>query len=79
MDSDLRRNIGSRIKTLRIQKGMSQEQLAIRIGNSSKQYISALEHGAKNVTIDVLGRIAEALEVELKVEFDDDHALDIRK
>lgn len=32
------------------------------IGNGSKQYISSIENGAKNVTFDVLCRIAKALE-----------------
>lgn len=69
MDDDLKRNIGSQIRALRIQKGMTQEQLAISIGNSSKQYISALENGAKNVTIDVLCRVADALDSELIIVF----------
>lgn len=69
MDNDLKRNLGSQIRALRIQKGMTQEQLAISIGNSSKQYISALENGIKNVTVDVLSRIADALDVDVVISF----------
>lgn len=56
-----RQMLGNRIRTLREEQGLTQGQLAAMIGNDTKQYISALEKGDKNVTIDVLCRIAEAL------------------
>lgn len=56
-----RQMLGNRIRTLREGQGLTQGQLAAMIGNDTKQYISALEKGDKNVTIDVLCRIAEAL------------------
>ena len=61
-----RQMLGSRIRTLREEQGLTQGQLAAMIGNNSKQYIFAIENGDKNVTIDVLCRIAEALDVRVR-------------
>lgn len=46
---------------------MTQEQLAVSIGNGTKQYISALEKGSKNVTFDVICRVAEALDADIDI------------
>lgn len=61
-----RKILGGNIRKLREEQGLTQEQLASMIGNGSKQYISALENGSKNVTIDVLCRIAEALGAKVR-------------
>lgn len=66
MKLDHRYKLGSRIWAFRKERGLTQSQLASMIGNSSKQYISALEQGDKNVTIDVLVRIAGALDVKVR-------------
>jgi transcriptional regulator with XRE-family HTH domain len=47
---------------------MTQRQLAARLGTSAP-YISGLENGRSNMTIGQLTALAEALEVELHVEF----------
>lgn len=60
-----RQMLGSRIRALREKQGLTQGRLAVMIGNNSKQYIFAIENGDKNVTIDVLCRIAEALDVSV--------------
>ena len=56
--------IGSRIKSLRRGKGLTQEALAERIGISSK-YLSSIERGKENPTLDTLIQLASALNVEL--------------
>lgn len=66
MGNEQRKMIGSTIRELREKRGLTQTQLAIMIGNGSKQYISALENGSKNVTIDVLCRTANALGVKVR-------------
>ncbi|HIW76015.1 MULTISPECIES: helix-turn-helix domain-containing protein [Gordonibacter] len=66
MGIDQRKILGSSIRRLRDEQGLTQEQLASMIGNGSKQYISAIENGSKNVTIDVLCRIAEAFGIKVK-------------
>lgn len=66
MGIDQRKILGSSIRRLRDEQSLTQEQLASMIGNGSKQYISAIENGSKNVTIDVLCRIAEAFGIKVK-------------
>lgn len=54
------------IRKIRIEKGLSQEELAKR-SNTTKQYISILEKGkTKNPGITILKRIAKALDVSIE-------------
>ncbi|MED3974547.1 helix-turn-helix transcriptional regulator [Priestia megaterium] len=55
----------TRIKELRTAKGMEQQELAKRVG-CSYWWICHVENGKKKPSIDMLKRIAAALEVELK-------------
>lgn len=66
MGTTQRQMLGDRIRSLRERQGLTQGQLAAMIGNNTKQYISALEKGSKNATIDVLCRIAKALDVDVR-------------
>jgi len=50
----------------RIKKGLSQEQLAKKIG-SRQPVISRLEQGTYNPSLKFLHRVASALDVKLKV------------
>ncbi len=53
------------LKKLRQQKGLTQEEVANRVG-VTKPYIAMLESGArKNPSLDVLKRLAKALKVEI--------------
>jgi len=51
------------LRTLRIEKKLSQEQLAFEIGMSRTQY-QAIERGITNFGILTLYRLAEVLEVD---------------
>ena len=66
MSIEQRKILGNRIRELREDQELTQGQLALMIGNDSKQYISSIENGAKNVTIDILCRIAKALGVGVR-------------
>jgi transcriptional regulator with XRE-family HTH domain len=58
-----RRALGMKLKTLRTQRGLSQEVLAKRV-KVTQPYITMLESGAfRNPTLDVLHRLAKALKV----------------
>ena len=60
--------VGRNIARMRGQKGLSQTQLASRIDAKmtvDQSYLSKLERGSKNVSIDTLEVIAEALQVRL--------------
>ena len=55
-------NIGAKIRYYRVQKGMSQEQLAERI-QSIAQYIGYVERGEKSPSLKVIIMISNALNV----------------
>jgi transcriptional regulator with XRE-family HTH domain len=60
---DIKRAVGRRIKIVRQRSGLTQDQLAEQVGLSPK-YISGIERGVENPTMDILIRLAKALEVE---------------
>ncbi|MEW6684461.1 MAG: helix-turn-helix transcriptional regulator [Nitrospirota bacterium] len=55
--------IGRRIKTLRTRLRLTQDQLSERVG-ISPQYLSNIERGRENPTLDTLLRLAESLRVQ---------------
>lgn len=72
MKDNLRKSLGERIKEIRIIKGLSQRQLGsiLGMGNST---ISAVERGERNLTIDMLQRISDALEIDVISLFEFDN------
>ena len=60
--ADVRKMMGKQIKALRQARGMSQEELSEKISINSK-YLSAIERGKANPTLDILTRLADALKV----------------
>lgn len=54
--------LGGRIKALRIAKNYTQEQVAERIGVSRQKY-ARIESGTNSITLDILTKIAEMLDV----------------
>ena len=56
---------GNRVREIRIEKGLSQEQLANR-ANLHRTYIGMIERAEKNLTLININKIAEALNVDLK-------------
>lgn len=63
MDDSVLRLIGARVRRIRKVKGMTQEQLAEK-ANTSHSYIGDLERGERNVTLQSLSKVSEALEVD---------------
>ncbi len=57
--------MGERIKALREQQGLSQRKLALMIG-SNQTHIWQIENGTVNVGLDILCRLADALEVNVR-------------
>ena len=55
---------GMRVKYLRIQRKMSQEDLSLEI-NVSKNYLSDIECGRRNPTLKLMNKIAKGLKVDL--------------
>ena len=60
-----RKRLGERIKALREQQGLSQRKLALMIG-SNQTHIWQIENGTVNVGLDILCRLADALEVNVR-------------
>lgn len=60
---DIKRAVGKRIKIVRQRNGLTQDQLAEHVGLSPK-YISGIERGVENPTMDILLRVAKILGVE---------------
>ena len=56
--------VGRRIRQLRLQKRITQEELAFRIGTSAA-YISNIECGKKKPSLQKLAQISEVLEVTI--------------
>lgn len=63
MAIDVRALVGSNVRKRRIALGISQVELADRVG-VDRAYISGLELGQRNTTILSLWHVSEALEVE---------------
>jgi transcriptional regulator with XRE-family HTH domain len=61
--NDLRGVIAWNIRTLRVSKGWSQEQLALTC-ELDRTYVSAIERCVWNISISNIERLALALEVE---------------
>ncbi len=57
---DAKKLLGKNIRRIRIKKGISQEQLAMRTG-VTQSHISRIESGNFNPTLDTIAKIAEAL------------------
>jgi len=61
---------GEKVRELRKQKGLSQEELAFK-ANLHRTYIGMVERAEKNVTLLSIEKIANALEINLNVFFND--------
>jgi ribosome-binding protein aMBF1 (putative translation factor) len=55
---------GDRVRSSRQQRGFSQESLAHRAG-INRTYIATLEAGRRNPSLDLMARLASALDVDL--------------
>ncbi|MBM4073826.1 MAG: helix-turn-helix transcriptional regulator [Planctomycetes bacterium] len=70
MSEDVRRMVGQNVRRLRTAAGLSQAQLAERLG-ADRAYISGLELGQRNPTIVTLWHVAKALGVRMREFFDE--------
>ena len=55
-------NIGERIKERRLELGMTQEELADKVGFKTRASVSRLEGGDRNIPLSKLRKLAEVLE-----------------
>lgn len=66
--SNLRQRFGRRLKSLRRQRGMTQEELAVASG-LSVSFIRSIEQGVHAPSFESMEAIASALDVEVKSLF----------
>ena len=67
--SNLSVEIGQRIRSYRLQKGLNQEELAEKCG-LHPTYIGQVERGEKNATIESISKIANGLSLPLSKLFE---------
>ena len=69
---EIKEKFGQKVKELREQKGFSIEQLA-NISNVDRNYISDIEKGKRNVSIEIMEKIIIALDTDFKDFFRDNN------
>jgi transcriptional regulator with XRE-family HTH domain len=64
---EIKKKFGEKVKEFRIAKGLSQQKLALN-AELDRTYIPSIEKGERNVSLEVIYKLAEALEIDV-VEF----------
>jgi len=67
---DIKKKFGQNLKRLRLEKGISQESLALS-ADLDRTYIPSIEKGERNVSITVVEKLANALNVGIMEFFKD--------
>ena len=67
---EIKEKFGQKVKELRERKGFSIEQLA-NISNVDRNYISDIEKGKRNVSIEIMEKIILALDTDFTSFFND--------
>lgn len=69
--SNIAKQLGQRIRQLRNERQMSQEELSFKAG-ISPAHLGQIERATKNPTIDTVAKIAAALDIPVAALFTDD-------
>lgn len=69
-DEDLLIRFGNRLRELRLQKKISQEQLA-NLAGLHRTYIGMIERAEKNISLVNIGKLSKALNIKLELFFQD--------
>ncbi|WP_395048109.1 helix-turn-helix domain-containing protein [Flavobacterium sp.] len=67
---NIKQKVGLKIKEYRKLKGFSQEKLA-NLSEIDRTYLPTIEKGERNVSIEILEKLAKALEISIKDFFDE--------
>lgn len=67
---NIKEKFGQKVKSLREEKNISIEYLA-NISNVDRNYISDIEKGKRNVSIEIMGKIIHAFEIDFTTFFND--------
>lgn len=77
--NNLYERIGSKVKQVRTEMGMSQKDLAEKVDFSSSTAISLIESGERNISIDVLQKIASLSRKNIEYFLNDEEKRTIQK
>lgn len=66
---DIKRRFGAAVRARRAELGISQEELALRI-DTDQAYVSRVEAGVMNVTLETVQQFADALETDAAMLFE---------
>ena len=61
---NIHEKFGFAVATLRKERGYSQERFALE-ANIARKYMSDIENGKRNVSLDVIKRIADKLDIHI--------------
>lgn len=64
----LQKKLGTTLKTLRAEKGVSQEKLALSTG-IDRRYMSDIENGRRNVSLEIIAKLAAFFEMKVSELF----------
>ena len=67
---DIKQDFGKRLMHLRKERKISQEVLA-ELSGLNRPYISGIEQGKRNVSLEVIENLAKALEIQIKDFFEE--------
>lgn len=72
MCNSFRKQLGQRIRAIRLERGLTQENLSLE-SNISRSHIAMIESGKRDITVSSLFRISRALNISLNeiFSFDD--------
>ena len=71
MSSDILRKFANKLKVIRNQRNLSQEELAL-LCDIDRTYIGRIERCLRNPSLEILNKIADGLEMKLKELLDFD-------
>jgi transcriptional regulator with XRE-family HTH domain len=69
ISGEARNAFGRQVRAHRERLGMTQDALADILGKKGQSYVSHIEHGRQNLTLDTMALLADALGFELEVIF----------
>lgn len=69
-ESSIKQRFGQRVRALRKERGLSQEALAERSG-LDRTYISGIERGLRNVALQNIEVLAQALDIPIAELFEE--------